>query len=495
MNTLSQQFRKQQLDKELRSPFLVDEDDGSETNASSYDPYFNVTQAFKDASQKSLKSLRSSRESSSENVTLDVPTKLSSTIANAGGNRVDDAFSEEFTDQTGESCDYCSTIAKRVSHTRCYTSFYLLLFALGAVAAIVAVINLVNESRPKERGLEFFATYASLLLLFAVDIIIRFLASGCRFFCRRRANGVDLFMLLISIVALAMDIVPFQNIKLNQYIMLGDTCVVVLMTLLIFTRVVVLGCQHAQNIGELSGGAQDVILYNHASSSGGRLEASSKSENYTSYNYYASHRKHRKYRSVSGSSRSSDESISGQHDGASLSDDKSSGNRTRSSPPRKSTVKTSVVNLDVQATFKVGLQDANSKKMASYPPQSSLLVRASSGVRSTSFDTYHIQERSLLGAREPLRSFDDSASISSDRRVEETLFTSGNLPVLMEEEDSQEDSEEDVMSSVTTTHHGGALYSNDHLPEIRGCSFDYDDRKVSETGPLLGLLSSGITRS
>jgi hypothetical protein len=148
----------------------------------------------------------------------------------AGRDRLEENLSKDFADQTGDTCGYCTIIAKRVSHTRCYTSFYLLLFCSGAVAAAVGVLNMVNMTTPDKRGYEFFAVYGGLLFFFSIDITIRFVASGYKRFCRRTFNTVDLFMLIISTAALVADAVPFHNDELNKYLMLGDTFVVILMT-------------------------------------------------------------------------------------------------------------------------------------------------------------------------------------------------------------------------------------------------------------------------
>ena len=267
MSSLSEQFRQSKLKKqrdaaafkqenELRAPFLQDDDDDddfetsftkpsggsavpdSSSTPSYHDPHFNAAQAFRDASQKSLRSLRSSRSSSeaadsfSERRHSGYKRDFHNSLewGTTGGDHLEENLSKDFADQTGDTCGYCTIIAKRVSHTRCYTSFYLLLFCSGAVAAAFGVLNMVNMTKPDKRGYQFFAVYGGLLFFFIVDITIRLVASGYKRFCRRTFNSVDLFMVIISTAALVADAVPFHSDELNKYLMFGDTFVVVLMT-------------------------------------------------------------------------------------------------------------------------------------------------------------------------------------------------------------------------------------------------------------------------
>ena len=532
MKTLSQQFaQKRQRDsdtrsKELRAPivdssnnFEEDQDNYNHHNNNTYDPYFNATQAFQDASQKSLKSLKNLRDSSSEiqsDIRDNARDSYNSMEWNTSKDETGDLFlANDFADQTNDTCGYCQILANRVRITRCYTCFYLLLFGLGAAVSILAVNGVVHEK--KKFGLQFFATYAVLLFLFGVEIVIRFMASKCQRFCHRNFNVIDVCMLSISLITLSMDIVPFTNETINKYIMFSDTCVVVLVTLLIFTRVVVLGCQQHEVVGELE--HQDVLMYNNVSAADdlergdssiittANNKANNKAndekkqmERYETYDYYASHRKHR---SLSDGPQSSIKSRRNGGNGGGGKNSNSGSKKNNTSITSRpfvvnTSVKTSIVNLDKQAET-IFNSKVLTNNMASYPPLPTKLsgagiggaaTRASSGARSQSFQSYHQQERSLLGPVAPLRSFITSnASISSiQERMGSTMTDlSGALPVLMEEEDSDE---EDVMASVTTTHAGGELYSSDRLPNIRhGPSFDYDERKrEDEGGPLLGLL-------
>ena len=258
-----------------------------------------------------------------------------------------------------------------------------------------------------------------------------------------------------------------------------------------------LGCQHAQKVGELNYGAQDIVMQfgeededvrdsNHIPSPE-HYRSDGQPQQQVPYDYYGSHCKTSKTRSKSMS-------------------DRNLPVRTEGKQPHLLPVKTSVVNLD-QATKEngigsIGRMHSSSGNMSdderfawrqptagsgSGEDSSRSATRASENRRSVSFQSYYQQQtacRSLLGTSEPLRSFNDTSSISSDRRFE---YTSGSLPVLIEEDDGEE---EDTMATVTTSFSGGALYSSDHFPEIS----DYRPSEASkDAGPLLSMLKKRNT--
>ena len=121
------------------------------------------------------------------------------------GDKFDTLISDELRTDGGP-CAYCTIIAARVSHTRCYTAFYLVLFVLGTVAAIVSMMTIVQDENPETRGVIFFVSYGGLLLLFAFDVIVRLLASGWKRFRRRHLNCLDLTVLVIALAAVGVDI-------------------------------------------------------------------------------------------------------------------------------------------------------------------------------------------------------------------------------------------------------------------------------------------------
>lgn len=447
MSSLSHQFylKKQQDAQNARNKALATNNELSTVAAGDsptknietseavhHDPYFNATKAFKDASQKSLQSLRertrseldelakSSNQSPSKKVTWDESTFIENmgrrhvdqydhlrrqqgrqqAIANK---REDEAlvwgeFEEptssykEFAEQTVDTCGYCSILASRVAHTRCYTAFYLTLFFLGAVAGVVAILAIVHNKKPEERSYLFFATYGTLLLLFFIDISIRLMASGCRRFCRRTFNTMDVFMFVVSISGLILDIVPFHDGDLDRSMMLSDTCVVVLVTLVIFTRVVVLGCQHVHTVNNVD----QVIMNGTAEGSNlpspdhyrnvpqyepPTIKNMTLTQDYSNNNYYRSHTTSN--RSLS----SNDISIINN-------------NRTQN------TIKSTVVNLDTVASKNRKLKSGRSgilKNNNSSNNNNELVgSRASNNRRSKSFTYSNDNQRSLLGRTEPL---------------------------------------------------------------------------------------------
>ena len=323
------------------------------------------------------------------------PTQGSSTTSSTNGTMVSNIEWAEFEqgnnhtglfDQIIDTCEYCSFLPHGL-----YTFFYLILFSLGVAAAAVGVLDIMHEKKPQERGYLFFATYGSLLCLLWVDVGLRLLASGGATFCHRTSNNVDVFMLVVGSLGLGMDILePFHEDRIEKFIMLSDTCVVVLVSLVLFTRVVVLGCQNKNNdtvADEIQRrrrrnrrrtGEEDTRNRNRPPS----LEqfpppshSSSQAESYSNYDYHRSHRKHRSFSEVE---------RTGQRDVKSGGSGASGG--------RKSPVKTTVINLD-------NVAKAN-KDFSSVTVKNNNHNREKH--RSQSFTMGDETRRSLLGSLEPL---------------------------------------------------------------------------------------------
>lgn len=184
--------------------------------------------------------------------------------------KFDDLLVQQLDDQTVDTCSYCTILAKRVSHTRCYTLFYLALLALGSFSLALSLETVLNEERPRDRGVSFYLCYGGLLLLFCIELTVRLLASGRRFWTRQ-LNILDVAMFGLSIIALGLDIYPFdmrtrpagtsnRTVSIDATIMIADTGVLTLNTLLIFTRVIALGCQHQRYQRRIRDAANQVMI-------------------------------------------------------------------------------------------------------------------------------------------------------------------------------------------------------------------------------------------
>ena len=309
------------------------EDDDSVRNKTE-DPYHRVRQTFKDASTRSLASLRSiesgelsidsDRHASYSKMQDDGAFDMKSNDkgddeyvwddSNAT-DKFDTLISDELLEQTVDTCAYCTIIATRVSHTRCYTIFYMLLFALGISSAILSMLTIVADKDPDDRSSFFFAIYGALLVLFSLDVLIRFLASGWTRFRRRHLNLLDITMLVVAFSALGIDLYDTivgkdterKSGVFGKPAMFADELIVILLTLLIFTRVLALGCQHVQQIEELSIGMDDVVMgssydfgedteFTHGQQGQVRADTSTSSllsSEGSQYNYFSSHQRKR----------------------------------------------------------------------------------------------------------------------------------------------------------------------------------------------------------
>eukprot|EP00949_MAST-11_sp_MAST-11-sp1_P004759 g4759.t1 len=127
--------------------------------------------------------------------------------------------------------NYYSIVASRVHNAKSYALYYIFLLALGAIVLVWSIVD-INSSAIRQPFLFFLD--GLLLIMFAFETVVRYLATQHTFF-EKWSNRADVFILTLCAGGLFLDAVLTRDAAL---LIVFDTVLIVIRTGLVLFRVV-----------------------------------------------------------------------------------------------------------------------------------------------------------------------------------------------------------------------------------------------------------------